>query len=52
MAADGTGKNPELYFDTDIAEDISNNILTRFYPAFIEVEQRFSLLHDQAPDGA
>lgn len=39
-------------YNTDIAEEIANNILTRFYPAFVEMEQRFSRLHDQAPDGA
>ncbi|MHB8791535.1 MAG: nucleotidyltransferase substrate binding protein [Desulfobulbaceae bacterium] len=39
-------------YNTDIAEEIANNILTRFYAAFVEMEQRFSRLHDQAPDGA
>ena len=39
-------------YNTDIAEGIARDILTRFYPAFAEMEQRFSRLNDQVPDGA
>lgn len=39
-------------YNTDIAEEIASDILTRFYPAFAEMEQRFSRLNDQPPDGA
>lgn len=39
-------------YHTDIAEEIANDILTRFYPAFAEMEHRFSRLHDQAPGEA
>lgn len=39
-------------YNPDIAEGIANDILTRFYPAFAEMEQRFTHLGDQLMDGA
>ncbi len=34
-------------YNTDIAESIAKDILTRFYPAFAEMEQRFGQLYRQ-----
>ncbi|MBI9082570.1 MAG: nucleotidyltransferase substrate binding protein [Desulfobacterales bacterium] len=33
-------------YNTDLAADIVNDILTRFYPAFADMEQRFARLRD------
>ncbi len=37
-------------YNTTIAESISKDILTRFYPAFVEMEQRFGHLYQQETD--
>lgn len=37
-------------YNINIAEDIAKNILTRFYPAFADMERRFSLLCGQETD--
>lgn len=34
-------------YNTNIAAEIVNKILGRFYPAFNEMEQRFARLRDQ-----
>ncbi len=34
-------------YNTDIAESIAKDTLTRFYPAFVEMEQRFGQLYRQ-----
>ncbi|HAN55740.1 MAG TPA: nucleotidyltransferase, partial [Betaproteobacteria bacterium] len=35
-------------YQTTVANGIANDILTRFYPAFVALEQRFSRLGMQA----
>ena len=39
-------------YNTNVAESISIDILTRFYPAFAEMEQRFGQLYQQETDEA
>jgi nucleotidyltransferase substrate binding protein (TIGR01987 family) len=37
-------------YNTDIAEGIAQDILTRFYPAFVDMEKRFGQLCDQVAE--
>jgi nucleotidyltransferase substrate binding protein (TIGR01987 family) len=39
-------------YNTDIAESIAKDILTRFYPAFTEMARRFGHLYNQETDEA
>lgn len=37
-------------YDPHIAKDVADDILTRFYPAFVAMAQRFGRLADQSED--